>query len=266
MKGNEMELAGKAAVVTGSATGIGAATARALAARGCNVVINYTKSEAEANETAAACLAEGAGALVVRGNVAEDADCRRLIDAAVREWGRLDVLVNNAGSTRFAAFDDLDALSAEDFSALYAVNVIGPYQASRAAAPHMRAAGQGAIVNVSSVAGLMPLGSSIAYATSKGALNSLTLCLAKALAPEIRVNAVCPGFVATRWFVEGQGQDAFERLKAHQEASTPLRLAGTPEVVAKTILYLIADAEHMTGEILITDAGLHLGMAPMKAR
>jgi 3-oxoacyl-[acyl-carrier protein] reductase len=261
-----MELAGKSAVVTGSATGICAATARALAARGCNVVINYTKSEAEANETAAACRTEGAQALVVQGDVAQDADCRRLTDAAVQEWGRLDILVNNAGITRFARFEDLDALSAEDFMALYAVNVIGAYQASRAAAPHMRAAGEGAIVNVSSVAGLMAVGSSIAYAASKGALNSLTLCLAKALAPEIRVNAVCPSFVATRWFVEGRGQDVFERIKAHQETTTPLRVAGTPEMVAKSILYLIADADLTTGEFVILDAGSHLGMAPAKAR
>ncbi|MBU6472374.1 MAG: SDR family oxidoreductase, partial [Alphaproteobacteria bacterium] len=202
-------LAGKVAIVTGSATGIGAATAVGLARRGAHVLVNYARSAAEAEKTAQAARAAGApyGAKVkvVQADVSADADCRRLAEAALAEWGRLDILVNNAGTTKFATAADLDALSAEDFAAIYAVNVIGPFQMARAAAPALKTGGQngagmGAIVNVSSFAAISGVGSSIAYAASKGALNTLTLSLARTLAPEVRVNAVCPGYVATAWF------------------------------------------------------------------
>ena len=260
-----MELQGKVAIVTGSATGIGAATATLLAQKGCNVVVNYTRSEAEAKETASACAAAGAEAHLCRADVSEDGDCRRLAAAAMERWGRLDVLVNNAGTTKFADPGDLEALDLEDFQRIHAVNVVGPYQMTRAVAPHMRDAGAGAIVNVSSIAGVMGLGSSIAYASSKGALNTMTLFLARTLAPEIRVNAVCPGFVQTRWMRDGLGADYDKRLAGY-EAMAPLGTATTAEEVAKSILFFLADADHVTGEILILDSGLHLGGAPLKAR
>lgn len=261
-----MEIDGAVAIVTGSATGIGAATARLLASKGCNLVVNYRRSEREAEETVAACEAAGAEALTCRADVADDGDCRRLAAAAVERWGRVDALVNNAGVTKYVAFEDLEGLSAEDFQRLYAVNVIGAYQMTRAVAPHMTAAGQGAIVNVSSITGVMGVGSSIAYAASKGALNTMTLALARALAPEIRVNAVCPGFVQTRWTIEGAGLEAYEKQKAHHESHTPLKLAGTPEEIAKAVVFFVEGADHVTGEILIVDAGWHLGGAGLVAR
>ncbi|HLF22857.1 MAG TPA: SDR family oxidoreductase, partial [Burkholderiales bacterium] len=196
-----MELKNTVCIVTGSATGIGAACAIELAKKGCHTVINYTKSEAEAAATAKACEQLGVETLLVKANVADDADCRRMAEAALKKWGRIDGLVNNAGITKFAPnHGDLDALQADDFQRIYAVNVIGTYQMTRAVAPAMKSQGKGAIVNVSSIAGIRGSGSSIAYAASKGALNTMTLSLARGLAPEIRVNAVCPGLVETRWF------------------------------------------------------------------
>ena len=167
-----MDIKGGAAIITGSATGIGAATARALAAAGCRVAVNYTRSRDEAEATAAACRAAGADAITVRADVADDTDCRRLVAETMDAFGRLDVLVNSAGITKFVSGSDLDGLSAEDFQRIYAVNAIGPYQMARAAAPHLKAQGKGAVVNVSSTAGIFGSGSSIAYAMSKAALNT----------------------------------------------------------------------------------------------
>ncbi len=235
-------LKNKVAIVTGSATGIGAAVAEGLARRGAHVVINYSRSAAEADKTAEAVRRAGAAhgieVRVVQANVAEDADCRRLAAAAMDAWGRIDILVNNAGTTKFAAHDDLDALSAEDFAAIYAVNVIGPYQMIRAARDGLAAHGDGAVVNVSSLAGVAGIGSSIAYAASKGALNTMTLSLARALAPEIRVNAVCPGYVATGWFKNRFGEERFDQITANIAATTPLRRAATAEDIAQTVLFL----------------------------
>lgn len=257
----------KVAIVTGSATGLGAAVALQLADRGCNVVINYTKSETEAKETLAACQAKGVEALLARGDVGEDADCRRIVAETVKKWGRIDVLVNNAGGTKFANHAELDELDAEDFLWIYKVNVVGAYQMIRACAPHMKEAGKGSVVNVSSIAGVTGIGSSVAYAASKGALNTMTLSLARSLAPKIRVNAVCPGFIGTRWFSERFGQQTFEGIKRQQEETTPLGRAGTPEDIATTVVFFCGEgSDHITGETLLTDAGMHLGFAPMVAR
>lgn len=260
-------LKGKVAIVTGSATGLGAAVALQLADRGCNVVINYTKSEAEAKETLAACQAKGVEAILAQGDVGEDADCRRIVDETVKKWGRVDVLVNNAGGTKFANHAELDELNADDFLWIYKVNVVGAYQMIRACAPHMREAGKGSVVNISSIAGVTGIGSSVAYAASKGALNTMTLSLARSLAPKIRVNAVCPGFIGTRWFSDRFGQQTFEGIKRQQEQSTPLQRAGTPEDIATAVVFFCGEgSDHITGETLITDAGMHLGFAPLTAR
>lgn len=260
-------LKGKAAIVTGSATGLGAAVALQLADKGCNVVINYTKSEKEAKETLAACQAKGVEAILAQGDVGEDADCRRIVEEAVKKWGRVDVLVNNAGGTKFANHAELDELNAEDFLWIYKVNVVGAYQMIRACAPHMKEAGKGSVVNVSSIAGVTGIGSSVAYAASKGALNTMTLSLARSLAPKIRVNAVCPGFIGTRWFSDRFGQQTFEGIKRQQEESTPLGRAGTPEDIATAVVFFCGEgSDHITGETLITDAGMHLGFAPLTAR
>ncbi|MDO8839614.1 MAG: glucose 1-dehydrogenase [Parvibaculum sp.] len=262
-----MPLKNKVAIVTGSATGLGAAVALRLADQGCNVVINYTKSEAEAKETLAACQAKGVEAILGQGDVGEDADCRRIVQTAVDKWGRVDVLVNNAGGTKFADHAKLDELNAEDFLWIYKVNVVGAYQMIRACEPHMKKAGKGSVVNISSIAGVTGIGSSVAYAASKGALNTMTLSLARSLAPIIRVNAVCPGFIGTRWFSDRFGTQTFEGIKRQQEETTPLRRAGTPEDIAAAVVFFCGEgSDHITGETLITDAGLHLGYAPLTAR
>ncbi|ABS64224.1 short-chain dehydrogenase/reductase SDR [Parvibaculum lavamentivorans DS-1] len=260
-------LKNKVAIVTGSATGLGAAVALQLADKGCNVVINYTKSETEAKETLAACQEKGVEAILAQGDVGEDADCRRIVDETVKKWGRVDVLVNNAGGTKFANHAELDELNAEDFLWIYKVNVVGAYQMIRACAPHMKEAGKGSVVNVSSIAGVTGIGSSVAYAASKGALNTMTLSLARSLAPKIRVNAVCPGFIGTRWFSDRFGSQTFEGIKRQQEESTPLQRAGTPEDIATAVVFFCGEgSDHITGETLITDAGMHLGFAPLTAR
>jgi 3-oxoacyl-[acyl-carrier protein] reductase len=264
--GARMELKNGVCIVTGSATGIGAACAIELAKRGCRTVINYTKSEAEAKETAKACEQHGSEALLVRANVAEDADCRRMAEAALAKWGRIDGLVNNAGTTK-VAFNhaELDALSAADFQQVYGVNVIGAFQMVRAVAPAMRKQGGGAVVNISSIAGVMGIGTSVAYAASKGALNTMTLSLARALGPQIRVNAVCPGFVETRWLREAIGP-AYERVKERSVSQAPLQKVSMPEDIARAVLWLLDGADMVTGEFIIVDGGMHLGSAPLKAR
>jgi 3-oxoacyl-[acyl-carrier protein] reductase len=261
-----MEIKGGVAIVTGSATGVGAAAALMLAQRGCNVVINYTRSEREARETQAACEAAGVQTILCKADVSNDADCRRMVDQAMSTWGRIDALINNAGTTKFVAHTDLEGLDAEDFQRIYGVNVIGPFQMVRAVTPHMKAAGQGAIVNISSVAGVMGVGSSIAYAASKGALNTMTLSLARVLGPEIRINTVCPGFIQGRWLAGGMGEDAYNMALERQQRATPLHRAGTPENMAQAALWFIEGADIVTGEILMVDAGSHLGAAPLTAR
>lgn len=262
-----MRLDGKAAIVTGSATGIGAAVAKQLAGRGAGVVINYTKSLREAEQTKAEIEGIGGKTILVQADVSKDEDCRRMAKAALEVFGRIDILVNNAGTTKIVDHANLDGLSADEWINIYRTNVIGAFQMVRACAPAMKAQGQGAIVNVSSIAGVTGIGSSIAYAASKGAMNTMTISLARALAPEIRVNAVCPGFVGTRWFKDALGQEAHDRMVKQQEATTPLRRAGTPEDVADSVVFFCTEgARHITGETLITDAGLHLSLTPLARR
>ncbi|MEW5862576.1 MAG: SDR family oxidoreductase [Pseudomonadota bacterium] len=246
------------AIVTGSATGVGAATALALARRGCDVLVNYSKSEAEAQATAAACREAGADVLLVRADVADDAACRRMVAEAVARWGGLDILVNNAGVTTFVGTGNLDALDAAAFQRIFAVNALGAFQMIRAAAPHLKAA-RGAVVNVSSIAGALGIGSSVPYIASKGALNAMTLHFARVLAPEVRVNAVCPGMITTRWFVDGIGREGYEKLKAYYEQTAPLARACTPEEVAEAVVWLADGASTVTGELLLMDSGIHLG-------
>jgi len=251
----------KVALVTGSATGVGAATAQILAGRGYDVVINYSRSQAEAQATQAACRAAGADTLVLRGDVSQDADCRALAAAAMARWGRIDALVNNAGMSVFGADAAWDALDLEAFQRIYAVNAVGTFQMVRACLPHLKAA-QGCIVNVSSIAGSLGIGSSVPYIASKGAMNAITLHLARTLAPDIRVNAVCPGLITSRWFVDGIGQEGFDKLKATVERTAPLGRASTPQDVAEAIVWLVDGARTTTGELLHLDGGMHLGPRP----
>ena len=250
----------KIALVTGSGTGVGAATALQLAQRGWNVVINYSRSADEAQQSAAACRDAGADVLLQQADVADDAQCRALVDAAMARWGRLDALVNNAGVSVFGQAASWDALDAAAFQKILGVNTVGTFQMVRAAVPHLKAA-QGCIVNVSSVAGSLGIGSSVPYIASKGALNAMTLHLARALAPGIRVNAVCPGLITSRWFSRGMGDAAYEKVRAAYEADVPLGRACSPEDVAEAIVWLVDGARTVTGELLLLDSGTHLGRA-----
>jgi len=254
-----MNLKGTVCIVTGSATGTGAACAIQLARKGARVVINYTKSLKDAQQTLEQCKKAGTEAILVQGDVAVDADCRKLAQAALDKWGRIDGLVNNAGITKFAAHADLDALSAEDFQHIYAVNVIGPYQMIRACAPAMKKQGQASIVNVSSISGVKGIGSSVAYVASKGALNAMTLSLARALAPEIRVNAICPGLIETRWHLSRFSEEDYAKFKSNYEKTVPLAKAASADDVAEVAVWLLEGASQVTGETILVDGGLHLG-------
>ncbi len=256
-------------LVTGASTGLGRAIAVETAERGAAaVVINYASSQAEAEETASLVEAKGAQGVVVQGDVAKDEDCRRIV-AAAATFGRIDALFNNAGITKFAPdHADLDAVSAEDFLRVYGVNVVGAYQMIRAARALLEAAPQaGAVVNTASVAGVMGIGSSVPYTASKGAMITMTLSLARALAPKIRVNAICPGFIDTPWFGRAMNPDQLERTRQGVAAATPLKAASTAEDIAGAAVFLASPAaRHITGETLLVDAGLHLGYAPLAMR
>jgi NAD(P)-dependent dehydrogenase (short-subunit alcohol dehydrogenase family) len=254
---------GLCAVVTGSASGLGAATAAILAKGGARIVINYSSSQKEAEQTADLCRSAGGDVVVVQGDVSRDEDCRK-IAAAAAAWGRLDVLVNNAGTTKHVPHENLDGLSSEDFQRLFGVNTIGPFQMVRATRALLEAGAKASgrassVVNVSSVAGISGIGSSVAYAASKGALNTMTLSLARALAPLIRVNAVCPGYIDTPWFTKGRGVEGAAKVRDAVVAKVPLKRASTAEDVAGLVCFLAtSQSGNMTGEVVRMDAGLHL--------
>lgn len=255
----EGNMAGRVAIVTGGGTGIGAAVSVALARRGAHVLVNYSRSSEDAGKVVEACRGAGAEALAVQADIREDEAARSLAASAIERWGRIDMLVNNAGKTKFAAHDDLDALAAEDFLDIYRLNVVGAFQVTRACVPALKRSDAAAIVNVASVAGVFGHGSSVAYAASKGALITMTKSLARALAPEIRVNAVNPGYVATRWWKSRMGDEEFEKLNARLAAAAPLKAAPAGEQVADAILMFLDPATRMvTGETLLVDAGQHL--------
>ncbi|MCK1732984.1 SDR family oxidoreductase [Bradyrhizobium sp. 138] len=255
---------GLCAIVTGSASGLGAATAEILARSGARLVINYSSSKTEAEAMAETCRKAGAAeVLVAQGDVSKDDDCRKIV-AAASGWGRLDILVNNAGTTKHVAHADLDGLSAEDFQRVYGVNTIGPFQMVRAARSLLEAGAKvsgrpSAVVNVSSVAGISGVGSSIAYAASKGALNTMTLSLSRALAPLIRVNTVCPGYIDTPWFTKGRGEAGAKQVRDSVVAKVPLKVASSAEDIAQLVCFLAMPASsNMTGEVVRMDAGMHL--------
>ena len=252
----------KVAIITGSATGVGAATAILLAQKECNVVINYTRSKDEAMETAKQAEEQGAETIVIQADVSKDEECQAMVNEAIKKWGRIDYLVNNAGQTKFNPFENLDGLTIDDFQSIYAVNVVGAYQMIKAVVPHMKKAGSGAIVNDSSLAGINSVGSSIAYVTSKAALNAMTKSLAHVLGPEIRINAVAPGPIKTRWLKGGMSDEAYESLIEQAENNLPLKKVASAEDVAEVLVWFLEGAPLITGEILIIDSGAHLGQLP----
>jgi 3-oxoacyl-[acyl-carrier protein] reductase len=238
----------RVALVTGSATGIGRSIAWRLAERGYDVTVNYSKSETEAKETVEGIRARGAGALLFQADVADDTGVRAMVERTVDELGGLDLLVNNAATTYFIPHTDLDGLTAQVWDDILNVNLKGTFFACRAAMPHLKRR-KGNIVNIASVAGVAGSGSSIAYAASKGAVITLTKSLAKAFAPEVRVNAVAPGPVQTRWLADHQ--DMVDQALI----LTPLKRAATPEDVAAVALFLADETSLMTGQVLVVDGG-----------
>jgi 3-oxoacyl-[acyl-carrier protein] reductase len=256
-----MSAAAKLAVVTGGASGIGAACVRHFAANGWDVCINYflESEEAAAWNLIAEAGASGQSAIAVRGDVANDADCRAIAAAALNHFGRVDAVVSSAGTTRVVPQANLEGLSLDDFLRTSAVNTAGPFQIVRACAPALKASGDGAVVIVTSYGALTGTGSSMAYAASKGATNTLTLSLARILAPEVRVNAVCPALIADG-LIQRLDPEKFEARRQSQIARAPLRRIGRAADVAADVYWLATGASLVTGSVLMLDAGLHLNM------
>jgi 3-oxoacyl-[acyl-carrier protein] reductase len=242
-----------AALVTGSASGIGRAAALRLAQGGYDVVINYSRSSDAAAKTLAELEQLGGRHLAVHADVSDDDDVARLVSAVGETFGRLDALVNNAGTTSQTPPDDLDGVDLADWDRVFAVNVRGLFQVTRACAPRLRAAG-GSVVNVASISGLRPGPQPLAYAASKAAVVSLTRTLSRVLAPEVRVNAVAPGWIAGEWMQRTLGED-YDRLMERRATWTPLQRNVTEDDVAETIFSLITSNPFVTGETIVIDGG-----------
>ena len=242
-------------IVTGSSFGVGAAMAKMLVAKGGKVVINFSRSIDAAKKVVEECESLGGEVLPCQADVSKDDECLRMVDETLEKWGRLDVLVNNAGTTKFVQHPDLDGLSSEDFQHIYGVNVIGPFQMVRAAHDALKASGNGSIVNVASIAGVKGVGSSIAYAASKGALITMGKSLARIMGPEVRVNTVCPGFITGDWLAKGMGKETYEASKTFLETKTPLQTTCTPETVAESIMHFIEGHSVVTGQHIVLDGG-----------
>ena len=253
-----MELIGKAALITGGSRGVGRATALALAKLGCTVAINYNQSHAEAEETANEVRSLGVKAICIQADVSSEPACRSMVEQTVREAGRLDILINNAGTTRFISHSDLDKAEEPVWDRLFGVNVKGPFFCTRAARPHLEASGEGNVINLASVAGITGMGSSIPYCASKAAVINLTLSMARVLAPKVRVNSVAPGFIAGKWTQEGLGSN-YESGKQAAEARSALGKVCLPEDVAAAIIGLITGSRLVTGQTVVCDGGFLLG-------
>jgi 3-oxoacyl-[acyl-carrier protein] reductase len=245
------------ALVTGSASGIGRAAALLLAAAGYDVTINYSRSADRANATLAELTALGGSHRAVLADVSDDAAVAEMVAQAAPD-GRLDVLVNNAGTTKFVPAKDLEGLDAAEFHRVYGVNVIGAFQMARALMPMLQRQPGAAIVNVSSIASMMGFGSSLAYMASKGALNALTIGMARAFGPAVRVNAIAPGLVETPWLQNGLGAERYAGAVKFYKERSALDAVMTPEDIADAAWWLGAGAAKTTGEVLLLDAGLRL--------
>jgi 3-oxoacyl-[acyl-carrier protein] reductase len=243
-----------AALVTGAATGIGRRAAIVLAKNGYNVVVNYSRSEEAANITARETEAAGAKTLVWRADVSDDTAVRSMLSATDKEFGRLDVLINNAGTTVDVEPKNFEELTVEAWNRVFSVNVLGLFLVTRAAAPLLRKSPNGCIVNTCSIAGLRPSAQPLPYAASKAAVANLTKTLANALGPEIRVNAVAPGWIEGEWMKRTLAEN-YDGLMARRAKYTPLRRCCTEDDVADSMLSLILHNRFVTGEIIIVDGG-----------
>jgi 3-oxoacyl-[acyl-carrier protein] reductase len=247
-----MKLSDKNALVTGGATGVGRAVVLQLARLGVSVAVNYSKSTAEAEATAAEVRELGVGALAVQADVSDESQVRRMVQEVEKRLGPIEILVNNAAYTRFTDLADLDALSPQEWQRTFDVNVNGTFYCSRAVTATMKSRGWGRIVNVSSVAAFTGRGSSIAYCASKAAVLSLTRSLARVLGPEITVNAVAPGLIDTRWIA---GLERIDEIKEAYVKETALHRVLTPDDVAEVVVSLIANMSLVTGQTVTVDAG-----------
>jgi 3-oxoacyl-[acyl-carrier protein] reductase len=243
------------AIITGGGTGVGAATCRHLSRLGWSVVVNYSRSQTEAEGVVSEILAGGGRAIAIQADVADDAACRAMVARTVQEFGRIDLLVNCAGTTDFIPFSDLDQATDEVWQRLYQVNVVGAFHCARAVREPMLASGGGQIINVSSVAAQLGQGSSIPYCCTKAALDNLTVSLARTLAPKIRVNGVAPGFIAGRWTQRGLGE-RYDSLVEAYEKTLPLGQVCTPEGIAEGIVSLVNGSPLVTGQTLTVDGGM----------
>ncbi|MBC7966512.1 MAG: SDR family oxidoreductase [Fuerstia sp.] len=250
-----MQSLSKVIIVTGGGTGVGRATSLAMARLGYNVIVNFSRSRDEALATVKEIESLGVKALPFQADVADDAACRAMVAFALESLGRVDVLVNCAGTTDFIPFHDLDAVSDESWERLYKVNVVGAFHCARAVRQAMLAAGGGVIINVSSVAAQLGQGSSIPYCCTKAALDNLTVSLARTLAPQIRVNGIAPGFIEGRWTQGGLGSK-FDSIKQAYEKTLPLGRVCQPEDIADGIVSLITGSRLVTGQTLTVDAGM----------
>ena len=248
----------KVAIITGGSRGVGAATAKLLASKGWNVTITCTSSIQDANDIVQECVGLGVEALAITADVSENDDCVETVHQTIEKWGRIDALVNNAGTTKFVFnHADLDGLDADDFLHIYKVNVVGPFQMVKACKEMLMKSENPSVVNISSIAGIKGIGSSLAYASSKGALNTMTKSMARNLGP-IRVNAICPGFIQGDWLRKGMGDDLYNAAKENLTSTTPLKLTVTPEQVAEGIYNFIEISKVVTGETMLMDGGHHL--------
>ncbi len=257
----------RVAIVTGSSSGIGAATAILLAKRGWNVTINYSQNAAGAAEVASACEAHGAEALACRADVGEDADCRRLAAETLARWGRIDALVNSAGTTKFVSHADLEGLSGDDFLRVYRINVVGPYQMARAVARRVEGGGRGSDRQHLLARGHQ--GDRAARWPTRPRRPRSTCSPSRSRArsgPTIRVNALCPGMTDTPWMRNSLGPERFEAQAKFWKQNAPLARVGTPEEVAEAVLWFVEGAPTITGQVLTIDSGFALGALPPHAR
>ncbi|HET9548878.1 MAG TPA: SDR family oxidoreductase [Candidatus Binatia bacterium] len=243
-----------AALVTGAATGIGRSAAIALAKNGYDVVVNYSRSEDAAKITAREAEAAGAKTMLCRADVSDDASVRAMLAATEKEFGRLDVLINNAGTTADVEPKNFEEMTVDAWNRVFSVNVLGLFLVTRAATPLLKKSSNGCVVNTCSIAGLRPSAQPLPYAASKAAVANLTKTLANALGPQIRVNAVAPGWIEGEWMKRTLAGN-YEGLMARRAKYTPLNRCCTEDDVADSMLSLILHNRFVTGEIIIVDGG-----------
>lgn len=254
-----METQGKVAIITGSSRGVGRAVALRLAKLGCHIVLNYRSSREEAESVVEELKAFHVPSLSIQADVSKESDCQSLIQKTVNQFGGVDILVNNAATTNFLSFADLDLLSDEHWDRILQTNVKGPFYCSRAAKPWLKKSESGGeIINITSVAGLTGNGSSLAYCASKAALINMTISLARILAPHVRVNAVAPGFIADDWTQKGL-KDRYDETKNSHESKAVLGKVCQPDDVAAAVVSLITGSDLITGQNLVCDGGSTIG-------